>query len=184
MTGRKPSANGIPGGSHYAGGREKEHAVRKYLEETLPEGRRYQVVRMAGSKGPADLIAWRARLDGICGPGMHLWIQVKKTDWKLSPGEWNKLWEASEIVGAVPLIATMEPTGPRGGLGPVFRRITGPRTPGSRLWPIDGIDVVNGTCAPLDAATYALVAPAYGHAPPDYAEYLAVAKTSRRLSAG
>lgn len=130
------------GGSHYADGTKVERAIRTYLSEKLPEAARYTVLRTAGSKGAADLIAVRA-------DGTHLWIQSKGgagiEPWKIGPGEWNKLWDLTTVLaGVLPILATWEPTGPRGGRGPVFRRLTGPRSPGKRLWPIVPFDVEAG----------------------------------------
>jgi Archaeal holliday junction resolvase (hjc) len=108
------------------GGIPAEGRVRKRLEA---DG--YIVMRAAGSKGPADLMA--AKL------GQLLLVQVKNCPWD-SPGAhreewWNPLWSAALQAGGIPVIADWAV--PPGKVRPVLRyhRMTGPHTPGARDYP-------------------------------------------------
>lgn len=76
----------------YKNGRAFEYRVKHYLEENG-----YWVIRSAGSKGEADLIAFKF--------GETLFIQVKGNDAPLSPGEWNGLISLSRRLGATPIHA-------------------------------------------------------------------------------
>ena len=78
----------------YRRGRALEYAVKKHLEE---QG--YFVVRSAGSKGPADLVALRE--------GEILLIQCKK-DGRLSKDEAYELLEAARIAGGKAILAYKE----------------------------------------------------------------------------
>lgn len=76
----------------YKNGRAFEYRVKHYLEE---QG--YWVIRSAGSKGEADLIAFKF--------GETLFIQVKGNDTPLSPGEWNGLVSLTRRLGGTPIHA-------------------------------------------------------------------------------
>jgi Holliday junction resolvase len=63
----------------------------------------YFVVRGAGSKGNADLVA--------IAPGGRpvLLVQVKRGEGRLRPPEWNELYRLAREYGAVPILAERVP---------------------------------------------------------------------------
>lgn len=96
--------------SNYRNGSAMERRTKANLER---DG--YFVIKSAGSKGAADLVAIKA--------GEILLVQCK-LDSYVAPGEWNRLWELSRSIGAVPVVV---------GRGQTVMRITGPKTrPGAR----------------------------------------------------
>jgi hypothetical protein len=112
--------------SHYAQGTRFEHKVRDHLAENG-----YEVVRAAGSKGSSkvDLIALK--------PGELLFIQCKRTG-LISPAEWNRVFEVSGWVAALPLVASNGLLG----RGVVFdllldRKVPRSRTRPCRRWVVD-----------------------------------------------
>ena len=98
-------------------GRRIEHAVRDDLTAhgwTL-------VCRAAGSKGAADLVAVR--------PGRVAFVQVKRTDPRLSPAERHRLIELADRLGhhiALPIVVCKPLRRPI-----EYRMLTGP---GPRDW--------------------------------------------------
>lgn len=76
--------------SKYRNGRAFEYKVRDVLKD-----RGYFVVRSAGSKSPADLIAINSK--GV------LLVQCKRSG-RLGIAEWNQLYELAESVKAIPLM--------------------------------------------------------------------------------
>jgi Holliday junction resolvase len=76
----------------YVNGRAFEYRVKHYLE-----AQGYFVVRSAGSKGVADLVAFKF--------GETLFVQVKGNDSPLSPGEWNGLISLTRRLGGTPIHA-------------------------------------------------------------------------------
>jgi hypothetical protein len=99
--------------TNYDRGRAHEYRTRDLL---LADG--YEVVRAAGSKGPADLMAFK--------PGQTLAVNVKRD--RLSATEWDAFYRLCLRLGWVPLLAL---PGPRG--TPVqLWRITGPKVPRAR----------------------------------------------------
>ena len=76
----------------YRNGRAFEYRVIKYLEENG-----YWTIRSAGSKGEADVIAFKF--------GETLFVQVKGNDTPLSPGEWNALISLTRRLGGTPIHA-------------------------------------------------------------------------------
>lgn len=81
----------------------------------------WNVIRAAGSKGPADL--WAARVEG-CGTPRLLVVQVKSGVNGVGPAAWNELLLLSESTGAMPVIADKLPRIAR----PQWWRITGPKS--------------------------------------------------------
>lgn len=97
--------------NHYRSGRDFEHRVRTYL---VAQG--YTVIRAAGSKTKADLVAIKA--------GQVLIVQCKRTALP-APAERREIIRIAECLPSVglPIIARR---GPRG--TPVLlERLTGPR---------------------------------------------------------
>lgn len=76
----------------YKNGRAFEYKIRDHLESFG-----YWVIRSAGSKGEADLIAFKF--------GETLFVQVKSNDTPLSPGEWNALISLTRRLGGTPIHA-------------------------------------------------------------------------------
>lgn len=98
--------------TNYRNGSEMERRTMAKLED---DG--YYVVKSAGSRGCADLVAFKR--------GEVLMIQCK-LDSYVSPAEWNRLWEAALRVGAVPLVV---------GRGQKCWRILAPKTGrGAQPW--------------------------------------------------
>lgn len=77
--------------SKYRRGRDFEYRTKKKLEDAG-----FLVVRAAGSKGPADLVAFKE--------GELLFVQCKIGDWH-EVKAWNELIELAESVGAKPIFA-------------------------------------------------------------------------------
>lgn len=97
----------------YRQGRDLEWKVRDLL---VTAG--YRVLRMAGSKGAADLVAIKV--------GQILWVQVKRTTVP-GPEAWNALLDLAEMTpGGVAVLATCNPRKPVR-----FERMTGRKIPGS-----------------------------------------------------
>ncbi len=94
--------------THYDAGRRFEWKVRTDLR-----GHGYEVMRMAGSRGAADLVAVR--------PGRLLFVQCK-LDGALPGREWDHLLTLALHVNAAPILAV---NGPRG-RGVVYVRLLGP----------------------------------------------------------
>ena len=93
--------------SKYRGGRDLEYAVMKHLADNG-----YVIMcRAAGSHGPADVIAVK--------PGEQLFVQCK-TNGKDSTAKRVHLAQLAHWVRAVPLIASWQPSGPRGGRRPGY----------------------------------------------------------------
>ena len=91
----------------YDQGRRFEWLVRDYLRDNG-----YEVIRAAGSKTKADLIALK--------PGQILIVQCKRTSIP-GPSERREIVRLAQMVQAVPIVATR---GSRGTGGPLLRRIT------------------------------------------------------------
>jgi hypothetical protein len=105
--------------SHYRGGADFEREVRHHLEA---EG--YEVIRSAGSKGKADLVAFKVgeflvvqcKRNGICPPAER--IEVQRL--------------ASLIPGAIPVVASRP--------GVTFKRLTGPGPKDWAPWVADRVE--------------------------------------------
>ncbi len=99
--------------TRYQSGYAFERRVRKMLE-----GMGYYVIRSAGSKGIADLVA--------LGKSIKVLVQCKRSG-AISAEEWNALHSKCLELGAVPLVAMMRTMmrGPRRGIA--IYRILGPR---------------------------------------------------------
>lgn len=85
--------------SEYEKGRRAEYEVRDHLQ-----AHGYAVIRSAGSKGIADLVAFRR--------GFVLFVQVKRVDEPLTPAERAALLGLADHLGshiAVPLLALRLP---------------------------------------------------------------------------
>lgn len=80
-------------------GRQKEWKVRDAL---IADG--YEVLRAAGSKGALDLLAIK--------PGEQLFVQVKSGQQGLGPAAWNRLFDLAAMVGAIPILADVQPRVP------------------------------------------------------------------------
>ena len=107
--------------SGYAVGSALERQVKKDLEE-----RGYWVVRAAGSKGPADLVALSLRSRGY---ESVLLVQVKRTR-NPSIEAWCELWELARETWAMPIIAKKGK-----GRGEIdYKRILGPKMPREFPW--------------------------------------------------
>jgi hypothetical protein len=88
----------------------------------------YVVWRPGGSKSPADLIAAK--------PGQLVLIQVKKGEAPLADGWWNDLHRMAAWLNAIPVVADWPKSERKGKAMELrLRRITGPHSSGSRLWP-------------------------------------------------
>jgi Holliday junction resolvase len=94
--------------TNYTAGRAFEYQVRDDLEA---DG--YQVIRAAGSKGAADLIAIK--------PGQILLVQVKRLNGTIPPADRVKLTDLARMCDGLPLVAH-KPV-PRGGIK--YRLLTG-----------------------------------------------------------
>ncbi len=107
--------------SHYEAGTRFERKVIHFL---IANG--YEVVRAAGSKGTSkvDLVAFK--------PGQILFIQCKRSG-AIGPTEWNRVYQVSGWVGAVPLVASNGPNG----RGVVFAKLIGEKVPYSRTRPCE-----------------------------------------------
>jgi Holliday junction resolvase-like predicted endonuclease len=94
--------------SNYRDGRDLEYAVMKHLKDNG-----YIILaRASGSHGPADVIALKPR-------GELLLVQCK-TGGKESAAKRANLAELAGWADAVPLIASWQPSGPRGGRRPGY----------------------------------------------------------------
>ena len=107
--------------TNYTRGRAVEYKVWADLEA---DG--YQVLRAAGSKGVADLIALK--------PGEVLLVQVKAADPQLSPAERKALLELAHLTGALPLVAYKPFRKPI-----IYRQLTGPGPKDWQPWHPDQI---------------------------------------------
>jgi Holliday junction resolvase len=88
--------------SKYRAGRDLEYAVMHHLEDNG-----YVIMcRASGSHGPADVI--------MVKQGELLFIQCK-TNGKDSPAKRARLSQLARWAGAIPLVASWQLTGPRGG---------------------------------------------------------------------
>jgi Holliday junction resolvase len=89
----------------------------------------YFVVKVAASKGPADLVAIRPG-------GVVLFVQVKCGAGRLRPPEWNELLSAARRYGAVPVLAERETRKPLR-----WYKLAGPKAEGGRgAQPLDAFD--------------------------------------------
>ena len=82
--------------THYDNGARTERLIRDWLHD-----HGYAVVKAGGSKGAADLVAFRR--------GFVLFVQVKRTNAQLPPAERASLLALADILGshiAVPVVAT------------------------------------------------------------------------------
>lgn len=98
-----------------------------YLERRVAEilGQRgYFTIRAAGSHGIADVVAIR--------PGHVVFVQCK-TNGIVSGTEWNRLWEVTLALGAVPVIGQWHRGDARAGI--TFMEITGTHLARSKRWP-------------------------------------------------
>ena len=87
----------------YIAGKKFEYKVKEHYEK---EG--YYVVRTAGSKGIADLVAIPNR-ENYFLPELALLIQCKKTSYKkLSKREIREFLETASKYKAIPILATKE----------------------------------------------------------------------------
>lgn len=95
--------------NNYAHGRQTEWAIRADLER-----HGYEVIRAAGSKGPADLVAIK--------PGQVLLINVKRTR-PPGPKERQALRALAKLIHPIglPIVALKPPRHP-----PIYRHLTGP----------------------------------------------------------
>ena len=117
-----------PDVSRYDGGAALERAAKKLLE-----GSGYYVVRSAGSKGVADMVALK--------PDEVVLVQCK-TDGYLSPGERVAFRGLCVRLGAVCVVGWWERTGPRGGRSAAFLELTSMGPAGFRSWiPDHGLEV-------------------------------------------
>lgn len=89
-------------------GRAREHRVSKRMQEAGW----LQIMRAAGSKGPADL----AMLHPFIGLA---WVQVGTANKRLSPFDRDRLCAIAEQTGALPLLASCAP-----GVPPTFWVVT------------------------------------------------------------
>jgi hypothetical protein len=105
-------------------GRAFEHRVRDAL---TAQG--WWVIRAAGSKGKADLVALRATRAGGERVAYCALINVKRGG-KVSPAEWNEMWDLAVLVGAFPVVAFMP-----GARGIEWRLVTGPKNGSGRPQP-------------------------------------------------
>jgi hypothetical protein len=126
--------------SHYASGTRFEHKVR---DDLVDNG--YEVIRAAGSKGSSkvDLAAFK--------PGQLLFVQCKSNG-ALPPAEWDRVFEVSRWVSALPLLAS---NGPHG-RGVVYTRLLGPKVPRARTqhcvaWSPDELAPLDAAISPLEA---------------------------------
>lgn len=91
--------------SNYSNGAAHERRTKLKLEA---DG--YYVIKSAGSKGAADLVALK--------PGQILLVQGKLSG-HLPPAEWNDLWELAGRLGALAIVVIR---------GQKMFRITGPKS--------------------------------------------------------
>lgn len=82
-------------------GRSFENRVKAVLTE-----RGWWVIRAAGSKGKADLVAMRAANDGDDWYTRTVLVNVKRGG-RVYPAEWNELWGLADDLAAVPVVAYM-----------------------------------------------------------------------------
>jgi holliday junction resolvase len=95
----------------YANGARVERLVRDHLQANG-----YAVIKAAGSKGAADLVAFRR--------GWVLFVQVKRTQAQLSPAARTRLLELADTLGAhiaIPVVASKPARMPIS-----YRVLTGP----------------------------------------------------------
>lgn len=109
--------------SKYRLGADLERAAKAALEA---DG--YYVIKSAGSKGIADLIALKI--------GEVLVVQCK-LDGYLLPMDRVKTILLAARLAAVPVVAMWVPTGPRGGRTVGFVQLTGTGPADNRLWTAD-----------------------------------------------
>jgi Holliday junction resolvase len=93
--------------ANYRAGRDLEYAV---MADLTANGY-VPMCRAAGSHGPADVI--------MVKPGELLFVQCK-TNGKDSAAKRANLAQLAAWAAAVPLIASWQPTGPRGGRRPGY----------------------------------------------------------------
>ena len=109
--------------SRYDGGADLERAAKKVLEDSG-----YYVVRSAGSKGAADLVALKM--------GEALLVQCKKGGRYLEPAERVALRKLALSVGAVCLVAWWHKEG-RAARTVAFDELTSMGPAGFRSWTPD-----------------------------------------------
>jgi Holliday junction resolvase len=108
--------------THYARGYAFERRVRQLLESLG-----CFVIRSAGSKGVADLVA--IRLDAT------LLVQCKRQG-AISSQEWNTLYDTAMRIGAMPILAQM-----RGARGTAMYLMTGRKVKRGD-WPMELFSMV------------------------------------------
>ena len=126
--------------SNGARGAEFERQTRDLLRE-----HGYLVTRSTASKGLIDLFAVAPPGEGhfpvaptafYAGP--HTLCVQAKRDGRLDHGEWNALYALAKAGGLVPVLAKREKVGRRHVVA--LYRLTGPRVPRSRTWPMERIE--------------------------------------------
>ena len=114
-------------GANYRRGADLERAAKRYLEDNG-----YYVIKSAGSKGVADLVAIK--------PGETLYVQCK-LDGYLLPDERVRFRQAALKSGAVPLVARWTKNG-RAARRLGWRELTSMGPAGNRDWtPDHGMNV-------------------------------------------
>ena len=108
--------------ANYRRGADLERAAKHYLEDNG-----YYVIKSAGSKGVADLVAIK--------PGETLYVQCK-LDGYLTPAERVKFRKTALHFGAVPLVAWWRKEG-REARKPAFTELTSMGPAGNRDWTPD-----------------------------------------------
>ena len=108
--------------ANYRRGADLERAAKHYLEDNG-----YYVIKSAGSKGVADLVAIK--------PGETLYVQCK-LDGYLTPAERVSFRQAALASGAVPVVARWVKEG-RAARTPGFRELTSMGPAGNRDWTPD-----------------------------------------------
>jgi len=109
-------------GANYRRGADLERAAKHYLEDNG-----YYVIKSAGSKGAADLAAFK--------PGEILFVQCK-LDGYLTPAERVKFWQAAVASGAVAVAACWIKEG-RAARTLSFRELTNVGPKANRDWAPD-----------------------------------------------
>ena len=109
--------------SQYRGGADLERAAKKTLETGG-----YYVIRSAGSKGIADMAAFKR--------GEIVLVQCK-TDGYVGPAERVAFRQLCLQLGAVCVVGRWERTGPRGGRSVAFDELTSMGPAGYRSWTPD-----------------------------------------------
>ena len=115
-------------GANYRRGADLERAAKRYLEDNG-----YYVIKSAGSKGVADLVAIKG-LQGIQA-SETLYVQCK-TDGYLLPDERVRFRQAALKSGAVPVVARWVKEG-RAAREIGFRELTSMGPAGNRDWTPD-----------------------------------------------